>query len=191
MPWKPKPFEWWVNPVTECWEVTSHKQSRDGYINFKGTKAHRYLYQELFGPLEPGMVVRHKCDNRRCINPKHLEKGTPKENSQDMVKRKRVRTQYIKHPEGFRREVAIVAYTRGVWKAVSRYHVNIEAVHRWMNEFGFEAPELNPSRYPLEFKLEVVRYYEKHGLAKTEQMFDASHESIRRWYKKLKKDGLL
>ena len=34
-----------------------------------------------------GQVVRHKCDNPRCINPEHLELGTYKDNSEDMVKR--------------------------------------------------------------------------------------------------------
>jgi hypothetical protein len=29
------------------------------------------------------MIVRHKCDNRACINPEHLELGTYKDNVQD------------------------------------------------------------------------------------------------------------
>ena len=36
-----------------------------------------------------GNIVRHTCDNRRCINPKHLVLGTHKDNSQDMVQRGR------------------------------------------------------------------------------------------------------
>lgn len=39
-----------------------------------------------------GMVVRHKCDNPRCINPEHLELGTYSDNTQDMLKRKRNKT---------------------------------------------------------------------------------------------------
>lgn len=36
-----------------------------------------------------GKVVRHKCDNPRCINPDHLELGTYKDNTHDMLKRGR------------------------------------------------------------------------------------------------------
>jgi len=31
------------------------------------------------------MVVRHKCDVRTCINPEHLELGTPQDNANDMM----------------------------------------------------------------------------------------------------------
>lgn len=51
--------------------------------------AHRVAYATLIGPIPEGMVVRHKCDNPRCINPEHLELGTPKENSGDMISRGR------------------------------------------------------------------------------------------------------
>ena len=36
-----------------------------------------------------GQVVRHKCDNPRCINPNHLELGTQLDNVQDSVVRGR------------------------------------------------------------------------------------------------------
>lgn len=47
---------------------------------------HRLVYCEANNvTLEEikGLVVRHKCDNRRCINPDHLEIGTHKDNAQD------------------------------------------------------------------------------------------------------------
>ena len=36
-----------------------------------------------------GMVIRHTCDNPRCINPEHLIIGTQQDNVDDMVSRGR------------------------------------------------------------------------------------------------------
>jgi hypothetical protein len=36
-----------------------------------------------------GLLARHACDNPCCINPKHIEIGTHKDNTQDMIKRGR------------------------------------------------------------------------------------------------------
>ena len=49
----------------------------------------RGLYEECFGFIPEGMVIRHKCDNMRCINIEHIEIGTPKQNSEDMRDRGR------------------------------------------------------------------------------------------------------
>lgn len=35
-------------------------------------------------------VIRHTCDNRRCVNPKHLLIGSQQDNIQDMVDRNRL-----------------------------------------------------------------------------------------------------
>lgn len=36
-----------------------------------------------------GLIIRHTCDNPRCINPEHLTIGTQKDNMQDCVQRGR------------------------------------------------------------------------------------------------------
>lgn len=52
-------------------------------------KAHRISWEIHFGAIPSGIIVRHKCDNPTCTNPKHLELGTILDNNQDMVKRER------------------------------------------------------------------------------------------------------
>jgi hypothetical protein len=57
-------------------------------------KAHRVAFLANGGKLEPGQVVRHECDVRRCCNRAHLEAGTQLENVHDMLARGRARNQY-------------------------------------------------------------------------------------------------
>lgn len=83
---------------TECIE---HKQKgiRGGYArtsrNYKQHLMHRLIYCETNGiNIESikGLVVRHSCDNPRCINPNHLLLGTHLDNNLDMMERNRSST---------------------------------------------------------------------------------------------------
>ena len=50
--------------------------------------AHRWSFNYHHKQEIPeGFDVRHKCDNRICVNPDHLELGTRKQNVQDMLER--------------------------------------------------------------------------------------------------------
>ncbi|WP_165365573.1 HNH endonuclease [Bacillus albus] len=49
----------------------------------------RFIYKECFGEIPDDLMVRHKCDNPKCINPEHLELGTQQDNVNDMVERGR------------------------------------------------------------------------------------------------------
>ena len=51
------------------------------------TTLHRKVYYDTHGVFPE--VVRHKCDNPRCINPDHLEAGSYSDNMQDMFERNR------------------------------------------------------------------------------------------------------
>ena len=67
--------------------------NRDGYgsitIHHRVLLAHRVVWESAFGPLPFGTVLRHDCDNRRCINLGHLRSGTHADNVADKVERDR------------------------------------------------------------------------------------------------------
>jgi hypothetical protein len=50
---------------------------------------HRIVYRVFKGDILPGNVIRHTCDNPKCINPDHLLQGTHADNVADRVARGR------------------------------------------------------------------------------------------------------
>lgn len=87
------PIDFEVDPVTGCFNCTSHAPNSDGYhsimIDNKKYTVHRFVYEQMFGEIPEGLEVRHRCDNRSCCNPYHLELGTHGDNMRDMVERGR------------------------------------------------------------------------------------------------------
>lgn len=82
-----------------CWEYKPTKYTN--YIDFKtrgskyfttkSTYLHRFMYAVFNDtPLSSTDVIMHTCDNRICINPKHLEKGTIQTNNADRDRKRKL-----------------------------------------------------------------------------------------------------
>jgi hypothetical protein len=79
---------------TSCVEHTGYvmpngygQVHRDGKVWL----AHRWAAHKAHGPCPVGQVVRHACDNRKCVNPEHLQYGTQSQNLLDRRERHRYR----------------------------------------------------------------------------------------------------
>jgi len=81
---------------TPCWIVTSHSPGSTGRVRLceksaPGVKheASRLVYEREVGDIPEGLILCHKCDAPLCVNPDHLFVGTKKDNTQDMLSKKR------------------------------------------------------------------------------------------------------
>lgn len=72
-----------VEKTEGCWNWTACL-THDGYGRFslkrKARLAHVISYLLSGNEIPDGMTLDHKCRNRKCVNPDHLEPKTGKEN---------------------------------------------------------------------------------------------------------------
>ncbi len=69
-------WEWQgaIDPVTKYGRIGLGKRS-DGVSN-----AHRESYLIHYEFIGSGMIICHKCNNPKCVNPRHLYEGTYSDN---------------------------------------------------------------------------------------------------------------
>ena len=77
-----------------CWNWILSKQ-RNGYgqMKFQGKmhRAHRVSYMAFVGEIKAGLEVMHSCDNRQCVNPRHLSTGTHQQNMSEIATKGRTK----------------------------------------------------------------------------------------------------
>jgi len=80
--------------VQKCW-LWQSKLDTKGYgilcWRNRGYLAHRVSYWLSNGYLPADLLVCHKCDTPRCVNPSHLFLGDARDNSRDMHQKGRAR----------------------------------------------------------------------------------------------------
>lgn len=71
-------------PIGECW-IWVARLNRNGYgrLHHEGFEkmAHRVCYETFVGPIPEGLLLDHRCRNRCCVNPAHLEPVTHQVNT--------------------------------------------------------------------------------------------------------------
>lgn len=76
--------DWIVDPDTGCWNWIGGRITMYGYgvkrlttgVGGPTAMAHRWVYERFVGPIPGGLQLDHLCENKRCVNPDHLEPVT-------------------------------------------------------------------------------------------------------------------
>jgi hypothetical protein len=79
-----------VEKTDTCWNWTGSLMNGYGSIAVNGRtrRAHRVAYELLVGPTDQTLVLHHKCGNRKCVNPDHLQEITYHDNAAEMLERR-------------------------------------------------------------------------------------------------------
>ncbi len=90
-----------------CWIWTGAVTQRD-YGTIGSWKAHRVSWELHNGKIFDGLFVCHHCDNRSCVNPKHLFLGENVHNMQDLKFKRQYLDEYCGRGHWFTNENSTV-----------------------------------------------------------------------------------
>jgi hypothetical protein len=72
-----------IDTTGDCWQWTGSTTDQGYgffYLGAEKVYAHRWFYELVAGPIPDGLVIDHRCRNRACARPSHLEPVTNAEN---------------------------------------------------------------------------------------------------------------
>lgn len=82
-------------PNSGCWLWLGSLRGGSNVYGYVGlaaaphTVAHRLSYEAFKGAIPAGLCVCHRCDQPSCVNPDHLWLGTYRDNTRDMIAKRR------------------------------------------------------------------------------------------------------
>ena len=136
-------------PNSGCW-LWLLALDRRGYgkLSRNGLRgnAHRAAHFIATGELPP--LVRHRCDNRACVNPDHLVGGTQFDNMADALRRgRRVGRKPARDLTAEELAEARALFRKGCPKfggraLARRYGVPASVMHRWLTKPERPAPAM-------------------------------------------------
>lgn len=106
-------------------------RDKDGYGRSGSMSAHRKVWMDAYGDIPKGMVVRHKCDNRECVNLEHLELGTHRQNMEDRANRNRYHGEQVPNSKLTEQQVREIKKLKGQMssrKVAPMYDINFNTV---------------------------------------------------------------
>lgn len=117
------------------WMGTINKKSGYGGITINGKRffCHRVSWEEKHKMSAKGLVIRHICDNPKCINSSHLLSGTQKDNMKDkIVKDRQLKGTQIWNSKLNEKDIKDIIFMNRQGKSISElgkiYNITVSAI---------------------------------------------------------------
>ena len=92
--------------LTGCWLWPGSRTSGYGNVSIAGKMhlVHKFIYEQLKGPVPAGLELDHLCRTRACCNPDHLETVTRQVNVQRGIRGIRTKCPHLRSVRRQRRD---------------------------------------------------------------------------------------
>ena len=134
--------------TTDCWiwegAFMSNEYGQLRKDRYDEHYSHRWAYIRWNGPIDEHKLIRHKCDNRSCVNPEHLEIGNPIDNVRDMIERNTKACGRKLQPSDL--PIIVERIKTELLKDISKdYDMNWKSISRALDKAGIR-PEYNQKK---------------------------------------------